>query len=183
MKTLMVLLTSLCLTSISGVASAVEPADSTEPDHGSAAYSAVRGQELLLNGFRAPSMGLEYRRGMLSVHAGAYPTIINERESVADGTTWFAKAGVSVWFLPIRMMGNERSSFYAGASYVKNIDSENWGHGGQLEAGFRWVIYRGAFLRLGASALYAPGRHCPVGDCATVKVRPNPGIGFALPIE
>jgi hypothetical protein len=182
MKTLAVLATSLSLTATPALASALEVDQSTDPKRDVAAYSAVRGQELMLNGFRAPSMGLEYRLGIVSLHAGAYPTIVNEGQTAADGTTWFAKAGASLWFLPIRMLGNERSSFYAGVSYVKNIDGEGWGHGAQVEAGFRWVVYKGAFLRLGASVLYAPGRVC-AEDCSTTKLRPNPGIGWAIPIE
>jgi hypothetical protein len=182
MKTLAAFATSLSLTVIPALASAVEVDQSTEPQRDSAAYSAVRGQELMLNGFRAPSMGLEYRLGMVSIHAGAYPTIVNEGQTASDGTTWFAKAGATLWFLPIRMLGNERSSFYSGLSYVKNIDGEGWGHGAQVEASFRWVVYKGAFLRLGVSALYAPARQCP-GDCSTVKLRPNPGVGWAFPIQ
>jgi hypothetical protein len=147
----------------------------------SAAQSAVRGHELMLNGFRAPSIGLEYRLGMISLHAGAYPTIINDEDlrGVA-GTTWFAKAGLSLWFLPVPIMGNERSSFYAGAAYLNDFDAHGWGHGAQLEGGFRWVIYQGLFLRLGASALYSPGRSCATDTCSTLKVRPNPGLGWAI---
>jgi hypothetical protein len=147
----------------------------------SAAESAVRGHELMFNGFRAPSIGLEYRLGMVSAHAGAYPTIINDQGvRGVDGTTWFGKVGLTLWFLPVPIMGNERSSFYAGASYLNDFVSRGWGHSAQVETGFRWVIWEGIFLRLGASALYAPGRSCPPGACSTVKVRPNPGIGWAI---
>jgi hypothetical protein len=149
-----------------------------------ASYSAVRGKELMINGFRAPSIGLEYRTGAISLHAGAYPTIINDEglRGVA-GTTWFGKAGITFWFLPVRMMNSERSSFYAGASYLSDFDKAGWGHSAQVEAGFRWVIYQGLFARLGASVLYAPGRMCAVDDCATFKVRPNPAIGLGLPLD
>jgi hypothetical protein len=135
----------------------------------------------MLNGFRAPSMGLEYRLGMVSVHAGAYPTIINDEGLRGTaGTTWFAKAGVTVWFLPLPIMGDERSSFNAGTSYLNDFGAQGWGHSAQLEAGFRWVVFEGIFLRLGASALYSPGRSCATAECTTVKVRPNPGIGWAV---
>jgi hypothetical protein len=172
------------LASAAATTATADPASTvTTPPHESAAYSAIRGQELMLNGFRAPSIGLEYRLGMLSIHAGAYPTIINENETAADGTTWFAKLGMSAWFLPIHMLGNERSSFYAGASYLKQLDSDNWGHSVQVEAGFRLVAYAGLFVRLGASALYAPGRSCAVDGCEVLKVRPNPSIGWAFAID
>lgn len=156
-------------------------AQTADQDPASAAQSAVRGHELMLNGFRAPSMGLEYRLGMVSVHAGAYPTIIDDEQLHGEGgTTWFAKAGLSLWFLPVPIMGNERSSFYAGASYLNDFDARGWGHSAQIEGGFRWVIHEGLFLRLGASALYSPGRSCTTENCATVKVRPNPGLGWAI---
>ncbi len=148
--------------------------------HESAARSAVHGRELMLNGFRAPSIGLEYRVGMISLHGGAYPTIIND-DGLRDteGTTWFAKVGFTLWFLPLPIMGDERSSFYAGASYLNDFAANGWGHSAQVETGFRWVLFHGLFLRLGASALYAPGRTC-AGDCSTLKVRPNPGLGWAI---
>jgi hypothetical protein len=179
----------IALLLISPVAKAA-PTEDTLPDSSEranearASYSAVRGKELMINGFRAPSIGLEYRTGAISLHAGAYPTIINDEglRGVA-GTTWFGKAGVTLWFLPVRMMNNERSSFYAGASYLTDFDKAGWGHGAQVEAGFRWVVYQGAFVRLGASVLYAPGRTCATDDCATFKIRPNPAIGLALPLD
>jgi hypothetical protein len=157
--------------------------DSAKPRNDSAAYSAVRGQELMLNAFRSPSIGLEYRVAFLSLHVGAYPTIVNEGETMDDGTTWFAKAGASAWFLPVHILGNERSSFYGGLSYVNDFGRDGWGHGAQVEAGFRLVFFKGLFARLGASALYAPGRTCPASNCEVVKVRPNPAIGWAFAID
>jgi hypothetical protein len=151
------------------------------PAPDSAAYSAVHGQELMLNAFRAPSIGLEYRFGALSVHGGVYPTVIDD--SPGNDTSWFAKAGVGVWFLPIAMLGNERSSFYASLSYLREIGDDGWENAGQLEAGFRLVVWQGLFVRLGASALYAPGRDCPTDECSTVKFRPNPAVGWAIALD
>lgn len=164
-------------------ASAAAAQTNAEQDTLGASQSAVHGQELMINGFRSPSIGLEYRLGPVSIHGGAYPTIINEGETAADGTTWFAKFGVTAWFLPLRLFGHERSAFYAGAAYLNPINEPAWGHGVQAEAGFRLVLIAGLFLRLGASALYAPGRSCATGDCELVKLRPNPGIGWALAID
>jgi hypothetical protein len=83
---------------------------------------------------------------VISVHLGAYPTVIKEGQSLGETAAWFGKAGVSLWFLPTRLLGNERSSFYGGASYLNDFEREGWGHGVQLEAGFRLVAYEG-FLR------------------------------------
>jgi hypothetical protein len=187
MKTQTTFCIALFLISPAAMAAPTEdtpPASTERANQAEASYSAVRGKELMINGFRAPSIGLEYRTGAISVHAGAYPTIINDEGlRGVNGTTWFAKTGVTLWFLPVSMFGNERSSFYAGASYLTDFDKTGWGHAAQVEAGFRWVVYQGVFLRLGASALYAPGRTCTTGDCPTFKVRPNPAIGLALPLD
>jgi hypothetical protein len=161
-------------------AAAEESPDSVTP---SLTASAAPRHELMINAFRAPSIGLEYRIGALSAHAGAYTTVINEGEALAETAAWFAKVGVSAWFLPIRMFGDDRSSFYAGASYLNDFGRDGWGHTAQVEAGFRLMIYQGLFARLGASALYAPGRSCPTDDCDHVKIRPNPGIGWAFAID
>jgi hypothetical protein len=185
----------LLLTPRAGAADVDAAPNAADPEHvpmpsheqdqrsGSARHSAVRGHELMFNGFRAPSIGLEYRIGVISVHLGAYPTVINEGQSLGDTTAWFGKAGVSLWFLPVQLLGNERSSFYGGASFLNDFEGDGWGHGAQLEAGFRLVAYEGFFVRLGASALYAPGRSCSTDDCDTLKVRPNPGIGWALALD
>jgi hypothetical protein len=149
----------------------------------SSAPSAGSRQELMLNAFRTPSIGLEYRYGALSVHAGAYTTVINDGQTLAETAAWFAKAGVNLWFLPVDLLGDEPSSFYAGASYLNDFGRDGWGHTAQLETGFQLRIYQGFFARLGASALYAPGRDCSSGDCDSVKIRPNPGIGWAFPIH
>ena len=159
------------------VSGGAEPARA--PD--GAAYSAVHGQELMLNAFRAPSIGLEYRFGALSVHGGVYPTVIDD--SPGSDTSWFAKAGLGVWFLPIAMLGHERSSFYASLSYLRELGDDGWGNAGQLEAGFRLVVWEGLFVRLGASALYAPGRDCPTDACSTVKFRPSPALGWAVALD
>jgi hypothetical protein len=52
--------------------------------------------ELSVNGFRNPSIGLEFRRNQVSVHAGYYLTNFQP-----NTTTRFLKAGVSFLFLPV----------------------------------------------------------------------------------
>lgn len=60
------------------------------------AQSRFSSKELSVNGFRNPSIGLEYRKNHVSVHAGYYITALE-----AGITTKFFKAGVTTWFLPV----------------------------------------------------------------------------------
>jgi len=50
---------------------------------------------LSVNAFRNPSIGLEYQRKQVSIHAGYYPTNFE-----SGFTTEFLKAGITYWFLP-----------------------------------------------------------------------------------
>ncbi|MHA4844785.1 hypothetical protein ACX0G7_11505 [Flavitalea antarctica] len=52
--------------------------------------------ELSINGFRNPSIGLEYHHRQISVHGGYYLTNFTE-----NTTTQFVKAGLTYWFLPV----------------------------------------------------------------------------------
>ena len=52
--------------------------------------------EFSINGFRNPSIGVEYRYYRVSVHAGYYTTAFNKGEY-----TNFYKAGVTYYYLPI----------------------------------------------------------------------------------
>jgi hypothetical protein len=92
--------------------------------------------ELSINGFRNPSIGLEYRLHNISIHGGYYLT--NFESGV---TTRFIKAGLTGWFLPVGKRENP-SSFYAGASYLRGInrDYEDQNAFG-VEAGFRWMVW------------------------------------------
>ncbi|MBC7923720.1 MAG: DUF4386 domain-containing protein [Ferruginibacter sp.] len=129
--------------------------------------------EVGINGFRNPSVGLEFRRRRFSVHAGYYPTIISKNEQGKNVTTSFIRTGLSYWFLPIYAKKHEPSSFYVSASYVRGLDRDWKNDGGLLsEAGFRWVIWKGLNLRLGVAVLTSPGR--------AIKVNPTPGIGWSF---
>ncbi len=123
--------------------------------------------EFSINGFRNPSIGLEYRHQQVSVHAGYYITALE-----SGITTKFMKAGLTAWFLPIGKRENP-SSFYAGASYLRgiNLDYKEENALG-LEAGFRWMIWKGINLRIGGIALLAKGH--------TVEINPTPGISYAF---
>lgn len=131
------------------------------------AQSRFSKNEISLNGFRNPSIGLEYRYKNVSVHGGYYITALE-----SGVTTKFVKAGLTAWFLPVGKKENP-SSFYAGASYLRglNLDYKNENALG-LEAGFRWMVWKGINLRLGAIALVAGGRE--------TRINPTPGIGYSF---
>lgn len=124
-------------------------------------------REVSINGFRSPSVGLEYRYQRFSFHAGYYPTAFKAGEN-----TDFFKAGITTWFLPVGQKSNP-SSFYAGASYLRgfNRDYENKNALG-VEAGFRWMIWKGLNFRIGAIAVAAPGE--------SLKINPTPGISYSF---
>ncbi len=122
---------------------------------------------LSINAFRNPSIGLEYQRKQVSIHAGYYPT--NFESGV---TTEFLKAGVTYWFLPV---GKKEipSSFYGGLSYLRGMtrdykDKNALG----LEVGFRWYVWKGLNLRIGVIGLAADGQD--------LKINPTPSISYSF---
>lgn len=123
--------------------------------------------EISLNAFRNPSIGLEYRHRHVSVHAGYYPT-----NFTPNVTTSFLRTGLTYWFLPVGQRENP-SSFYASASYVRGLDRDYKGDNGAMgEAGFRWFVWKGLNLRIGAAVLASPGK--------TLKLNPTPGISYSI---
>ena len=134
---------------------------------GAQAQSRYSKNELSINGFRNPSVGLEFRMRHISVHAGYYPTAFKSGEN-----TSFLKAGATFWFLPV---GKKEvpSSFYVGANYLRgfNRDYENKNAVG-LEAGFRWTVWKGLNFRIGAIAVAAEGQ--------SLKVNPTPGVSYSI---
>jgi hypothetical protein len=134
------------------------------------AQSRFANQEISINGFRNPSIGAEYRFKQLSVHAGYYPTIFEKGE-----TTSFIKTGITAWFLPVGQKENP-SSFYAGASYMRGLNRDYDGKNALgMEAGFRWMIWEGLNLRIGATAVTAKGQG--------LKINPAPGISYSFFIK
>ena len=123
--------------------------------------------ELSINGFRNPSVGLEYRHKQLSYHAGYYPTAFKAGEN-----TNFFKVGATAWFLPVGKKENP-SSFYAGASYLRgfNRDYENKNALG-VEAGFRWMVWKGLNLRIGVIGV--------AGEGEPLQINPTPGISYSF---
>lgn len=134
------------------------------------AQSKFSNQEISINGFRNPSIGAEYRFKLLSVHGGYYPTAFKSGE-----TTGFVKTGLTLWFLPIGKKENP-SSFYAGASYLRGLNRDYDGKNALgAEAGFRWMVWKGLNLRIGAIAVTAKGE--------SLKINPTPGISYSFFIK
>ena len=137
-------------------------------------------REIIVHGFRAPSTGVELREGVIGFHVGFYPTTLDKAPDGDDRTTWFLKTGLTVYFLGFDLGSGRDSSPYVGLSLVQGLGNE-WdvskstttGAGGTFEAGFRWAVYEGLDLRLGASLL--------AGFDGRTRVRPTPGISWAVP--
>jgi hypothetical protein len=123
--------------------------------------------ELSINGFRNPSIGLEYRYHHVSVHSGYYVT--NFESNI---TTEFIKTGVSYWFAPIGQKEHP-SSFYGSLSFAGGTSREYRGNLAFIsEVGFRWMVVKGLNLRIGVAGLAAAGK--------SFKVNPTPGISYSF---
>ncbi|MGF2414161.1 hypothetical protein [Ferruginibacter sp.] len=123
--------------------------------------------EFSINGFRNPSIGLEYLHKQVSVHAGYYTTAFKSGEY-----TNFVKAGTTYWFAPVGKKENP-SSFYAGASYMRGLTRDYKNKNAvAVEAGFSWMIWKGLNFRIGAIAVAAKGQD--------VKINPTPGISYSF---
>lgn len=131
------------------------------------AQSKFSTHELSVNAFRNPSIGLEFRHQHVSIHAGYYTTAFKSGEY-----TNFVKTGLTYWFLTIDKK-EIPSSFYAGASYMRGLtrDYKNK-NAAAVEAGFRWMIWKGLNVRLGVVAVTAKGQE--------LKINPTPGISYAI---
>jgi hypothetical protein len=131
------------------------------------AQSKFSKNEFSVNGFRNPSIGLEYRHQQVSIHAGYYTTAFKSGEY-----TNFIKAGTTYWFAPVGKKENP-SSFYAGAAYLRGLTRDYKNKNAfAAEAGFRWMIWKGVNFRIGAIALAAKGQD--------VKINPTPGISYSI---
>jgi hypothetical protein len=134
---------------------------------------AAGGHELALNFFRSPSIGLEYRWRALSVHAGAYPTIVEPGARGVSGTTWFLRAGarLDVWRVSLTSAGP--SALFVDASWVRGL-GDGWKDGLLTELGFRLRAWKGLEARLGVALLLSPD-HQP-------RVNPTPGLSWVIPL-
>lgn len=124
-------------------------------------------QELSINAFRNPSIGMEYRQNAISLHLGYYITAFDP-----GITTQFIKIGISTWFMPL---DNKEipSSFYAGASYLYGLNLDYKDKSAfAIETGVRWMIWDGLNFRLGIIALASADR--------SLKINPTPAISYSF---
>jgi hypothetical protein len=130
-------------------------------------------RELSINLFRSPSIGLEYRWRALSVHAGAYPTIVEPGARGISGTTLFLRTGLRADLWTFHPTSAGRSALFADVSYVRGLN-DGWRNGLLTELGVRLRIWSGLEARLGAALLLAEG-HRP-------RLNPTPGLSWVVPL-
>ncbi|TWI85805.1 hypothetical protein IQ13_0974 [Lacibacter cauensis] len=123
--------------------------------------------EIGLNFFRNPSIGLEYRYRAFSVHSGIYVTNFERNR------TWrFFKSGLTFWFLPV---GNSvhPSSFYVQLNFLRglNLDYKNR-HAFSSDIGYRLMLLKGLQARLGITGIIAKNK--------PVKINPTPSINYSF---
>lgn len=123
--------------------------------------------QLSINAFRNPSIGLEYHRRQVSIHGGYYLT--NFESGV---TTEFVKVGATYWLLPF---GKQEipSSFYIGSSYLRGLTRDYEDKNAvAFEAGVRFVVWKGLNFRLGVIALAGAGQD--------LKINPTPSVNYTF---
>lgn len=137
--------------------------------------------EILLNAFRGPSMGLEFKHENWGLHLGLYPTILDQNAAGQARTTWFLRSGLNyyhgLWQDPFWGEGG----LYGGVSLMQGInnawnvsESATQGSGVMGDIGVRWRFLPQLEARLGVALL--------VGFDGRMAVNPTPGIScvFAL---
>lgn len=123
-----------------------------------------------VNGFRNPSIGLEYQFKQVSVHAGYYVT--NFESGI---TTEFFKTGLTYWIFPMQLSksADVPSSFYISSSYAMGTSRDYKDKSAVIgEVGFRYFVWKGLNFRLGIAALSAQDHE--------VKINPTPGISYSF---
>jgi len=120
--------------------------------------------KLFINGFRMPSIGLEYQKHAFSWHGGMYCTVISKDDHGDNETTWFGRAGMTWWPL---------SFLFVDASYLYGLNKDYRGdHGFMVNPGLQYLFRNTVALRLGVAALVSPDHD--------LKINPTPGIGFGI---
>lgn len=134
------------------------------------AQGKLKNNEIAINGFRNPSIGVEYRHHQVSAHAGYYTTAFKSGEY-----TNFLKVGLNYWFLPVDKK-EIPSSFYFGAAFMHGLNRNYKGKNAlSLETGFRWMAWQGLNLRIGVIAVSSKG--------SSVKINPTPGISYSFKLK
>ena len=138
--------------------------------YNSSAQSKFPKNSISVNGFRNPSIGLEYQRNQISIHAGYYVT--NFESGV---TTEFFKTGLTYWVFPMELSksAHSPSSFYVSGSYAIGTSRDYKDQNAVIgEVGFKWFVWKGLNLRLGVAVLSAEDHE--------VKINPTPGINYSF---
>lgn len=137
---------------------------SADAGHAAESKSSRPERQFILNGFRMPSIGLEYRNRSVSWHAGMYCTVISKDREGANETTWFYKAGATWWPLPFLFVD------------LSGLYGLNKGYRGDpalmLNPGLQYAFRETVLFRLGVALLASPDR--------SVKINPTPGISLAF---
>jgi hypothetical protein len=129
-------------------------------------------REIIVHGFRSPSIGVEVRRGWFGVHGGFYPTIISLEKGGKKNNTWFLKSGVTAYVLQVSTGGTRKSEVFLSASALRGLN-RGWKNAAQLEPGFRWAISKHMDVRIGASLL--------MGEDKKTHINPTIGVSWAFP--
>ncbi len=120
-----------------------------------------------LNTFRNPSVGLEYRRGAVSVHSGYYTTILRNPGDADSEPSGFWRTGATLWW-------GERA--YASLSHLRGLDGQRRSRDFAIvEAGVQFEPRDGLKLRLGLALI-------PASQGFERKLNPTPGVSLALPL-
>jgi hypothetical protein len=125
-------------------------------------------REIIVHAFRSPSIGVEYRHGLLGYHVGVYPTIIKPTENGEAKNTLFAKTGVTAYLFEVPTGGARKSEIFTSVSYLRGLN-QGWTNAVQFEPGFRWAMTKNLDFRVGASFLKGADR----------PLRINPTIGVS----
>jgi hypothetical protein len=136
------------------------------------AQGRYEGNEISINLFRNPSMGVENRIDQVSFHIGFYPTVISKNKVGKNENTSFIKIGMSFWYVP---WGNKEipSSLFSSISFVRGISKSYKGQNGvMIETGSRFMLGEHFNFRLGAALLKAKDHKW--------KLNPTPGLSYSI---
>jgi len=160
---------------------AVVPLVALTPSGRAAEAEPMATREVIVHGFRAPSMGVELRERWLGFHVGLYPTIIDTNAEGEARTTWFLKTGVTFYPFQFDTGSGRPSGPYAGVALVQGLGgawdvaaSATKGSGGFFDLGFRWAAFEGLDLRVGLGAL--------VSFDGRAELNFTPGISWGIPL-
>lgn len=129
-----------------------------------AAATRISDSKIIVNGFRMPSIGLEYRKAAFSWHAGMYCTVVSKDADGENETTWFGRGGMTWW--PLAFLFVDASYLY-GLNHGYRND-----HAVMLNPGLQYSFRETVLFRLGVAVLASPDHG--------LKINPTPGISLAF---